>query len=174
MKRFIVILVGVALMLLVPATAKADYTTDYYGVTNSAAGEGFTMSTPSFAGGAQGTCRSARGWRTRTNSFGTRVYTYNESVYWCWRTGLITYSTRVRWVDMGSVPLWGFDGHVSTNCAQETCPNRGVGTSLGYDWTQGQFHACLGALGINICSYKTPQVGIHFMGNGGAYVDTNG
>jgi GNAT superfamily N-acetyltransferase len=74
---------------------------------------------------------------------------------------------------VGSVPLWSRDGNVATNCTYEHCNNRGIGTTNAQVWTEGQFHACLGALGINYCQYKYPQITIYYNGSGGASASTS-
>jgi hypothetical protein len=64
--------------------------------------------------------------------------------------------------------------HVATNCTYEHCNNRGVGATNAQVWTEGQFHACLGALGITYCQYKYPQITIYYNGSGVATASTSG
>jgi hypothetical protein len=148
-----------------------DAITDQYGVTNAIDSGGLSLTTPSYEAGWW--CRTATARRDRTNLFGINVYHYYERLYWCWSGGVIRYAYRDRW-GTTNIPLWSWDGNVATNCQLEHCNNRGVSSTNAQVWTEGQFHACLGALGINYCEYKYPQVTIYYNGSGGASASTGG
>jgi hypothetical protein len=171
-RRFLPLLAVLAALCIQPGTARADSTTDYYGITNATDDGALSLTTPSYDSGQW--CRVATAYRRRTNVFGVRIYTYYERLSWCWSAGIIRYAYRDRWGTVGSVPLWSWDGNVATNCTYEHCNNRGVGSTNAQVWTEGQFHACFGALGINYCQYKYPQITIYYNGSGVATASTSG
>jgi hypothetical protein len=171
-RRFLPLLAVLATLCVQAGTARADSTTDYYGITNATDDGALSLTTPAYDSGQW--CRVATAYRRRRNLFGVRIYTYYERLSWCWSGGIIRYAYRDRWGTVGSVPLWSWDGNVATNCTYEHCNNRGVGTTNAQVWTEGQFHACLGALGINYCQYKYPQITIYYNGSGVATASTSG
>jgi hypothetical protein len=120
-------------------------------------------------------CRTAQAFRKYHSVAGYDYYIYWESVSWCYDPahGVIKSAHRNRWVSCCNA-LWTFDGNISSNCSLEHCDNRGVGAGAADVMSQGQFHVCLGALGLNICRTKTPKIDISYFGSGYAYASTSG
>jgi len=113
---------------------------------------------------AAGRCRTRWARATRSNLLGLTVFTYNEQARWCWNGLKVTYMHRDRW-PADTHAGWAFDGNIGGNCTNEFCTGM-TGASTETVWTQGKFHVCLGALGINYCSYKYPRVSITVNANG--------
>jgi hypothetical protein len=64
--------------------------------------------------------------------------------------------------------MWSFDGNIGGSCQLEHCDGA-TGTYSRNIYTQGAFHVCLGAFGINVCSYKYPRLYMTVMAGGTYY-----
>jgi hypothetical protein len=120
---------------------------------------------------AQGRCRTRWAARKQHNVIGGLQWSYYEQVRWCWNGSAVTQFRRDRWVG-GTGYGWSFDGHVYSNCVNETCPGM-VGGWLEYAATEGDFHVCLGIIGINFCRHKYPWITITVYGNGASTAYTS-
>lgn len=124
---------------------------------------------------AKGTCRTVHAIRRRRNLAFQVVYTYYEQVSYCWLFGKVTSFYRSRWTG-GTSFGWSFDGHVYTSCGPqdpEHCTGK-VGEYSETAATQGHYHVCLGAIGINYCKHKYPWLSIWVHGDGGWGASTSG
>lgn len=117
--------------------------------------------------GYYGGCKTPWVRKVFRNKFGIDLWSYNQSVGWCWSSGRITQFWRNRWIWRSGHYLngWSFHGHINTNCSLENCNGRGSGTGWTSAWTQGKWQMCVVRWGW--CNDNYPLIGIAVNGWGG-------
>lgn len=101
-------------------------------------------------------CRTATYSVSGKNVWGQTLYTYYQSIYWCYNGSTITSKSRSRYGRVGGLG-WEFVGNVSSQ------QWGGVGSRYYRSWTQGHFQLCVvwGCI-----QHKYPQIDMTVNGNG--------
>ena len=74
------------------------------------------------------------------NIFGVKLWSYYQTIDWCYNGSTVNSKTRLRWGEVHALGSfgWTYNGHIGNT------ESGGVGQSSYRAWTQGSFDLCLG------------------------------
>lgn len=104
-------------------------------------------------------CRQATWSSTSYSLVGIKLWSYFQSIYWCYNGSTITYLSRNRWGETYAA-FWEFTGNNGNSTMG------GTGYNGYYAWTQGSFRLCTGIYGVGCLQYSYPTIASWVYANG--------